>query len=86
MKKRALRRHHYNRLKRKVKKSFLGILENDILGFVANTPHCCSCTMCGNPRKHFKFKTKQEILSIINEKEQCEECNVYKKINIPKMD
>jgi len=30
------------------------------LGRYANTPKPCSCYMCGNPRKHFLKKTRQE--------------------------
>jgi hypothetical protein len=32
-----------------------------MLGFHANTPHPCSCYMCGNPRKYFNELTRQEI-------------------------
>ena len=31
-----------------------------IIGAVAHTPAACSCTMCGNPRKHFNQITMQE--------------------------
>ncbi len=31
-----------------------------IIGAVAHTPAACSCTMCGNPRKHFGDLTIQE--------------------------
>lgn len=34
------------------------------------SPKGCSCWMCGNPRKFFKQKTRQEILAEIKEKEQ----------------
>lgn len=31
---------------------------------------CCSCTDCGNPRKHFNKQSLQEIKNIITFKEQ----------------
>jgi rubredoxin len=31
------------------------------VGILAHSPHKCSCPMCGNPRKHFKKKTLQEL-------------------------
>lgn len=31
------------------------------IGRLAHSPAKCSCYMCGNPRKHFKAKTLQEI-------------------------
>ena len=31
------------------------------IGFIAHSPKACSCYMCGNPRKHWKQKTFQEI-------------------------
>jgi hypothetical protein len=36
-----------------------GIIEKHLI----HTRVPCSCTMCGNPRKYFKEKTRQEILS-----------------------
>jgi hypothetical protein len=30
----------------------------------------CSCWMCGNPRKYFGRRTRQEDLAILTEKEQ----------------
>ena len=35
----------------------------------------CSCTACGNPRKHFKEKTIQEKINDIDFKEEIEEIN-----------
>lgn len=31
------------------------------IGMISSTPKSCSCHMCGNPRKHWKQKTIQEI-------------------------
>lgn len=31
------------------------------VGMVAHTPKTCSCPCCGNPRKHFGLKTRQEL-------------------------
>lgn len=62
---RAIRRHHRNRL-RNNRKDYHGGLRNRknpemIMSFYVNTPTPCSCTMCGNPRKWFKYKTLSEM-------------------------
>lgn len=33
----------------------------------------CSCWMCGNPRKHFKVRTRQELTAEMDEKQQMED-------------
>ncbi len=38
----------------------LGTHLNTALGKHVNSPASCSCWMCGNPRKHFDEKTRQE--------------------------
>lgn len=43
---------------------------DDILGSYRKTKTPCSCYMCGNPRKWFGEKTRQEKIADINEKEQ----------------
>jgi hypothetical protein len=69
MKKRALRRHHYQRMKRRAVRLFRDIWKephltrDDIMvGIYANTHKPCSCSMCGNPRRHFKKPTRKEII------------------------
>lgn len=57
--KRAIRRHHYNRLKRG-RARYHGGYAPQYAGFYANTPKPCSCYACGNPRRHFGQKTVQE--------------------------
>jgi hypothetical protein len=65
----SLRRHHYNRLKSKRENlHYWGRGYNDSsswckasLGIAVNTPKNCSCYMCGNPRKHWKEVTRQEL-------------------------
>lgn len=66
MSKRAIRRHHRERLK-KTRRNYWSMdfdrefnpefldqeIETKKLGKVVNTPHPCSCYACGNPRKHF---------------------------------
>jgi hypothetical protein len=71
--KRAIRRHHYQRLKTKRKKhSWLSFFDRPAspreLGIFINTPCCCSCHMCGNPR-HVKWnrKTRLTLQEQINE-------------------
>ncbi len=69
---RALRRHHYRRLKRKRRDYYdsYGRHRDDIQGMLANTASLCSCWMCGNPRKYFGEKTRQEALATLNFIEQ----------------
>lgn len=62
-KKRALRRHHYNRLKVKRRFYWSGdwkALDERQRGLVVDTPCPCSCWMCGNPRRYFGELTIQE--------------------------
>ena len=85
MSKRAIRRHHYQRLKRKryqwwdicrapapwisaeLRPELCryqwwdGDIDNETAAFLVNTPTPCSCFACGNPRRHFGEKTRQEI-------------------------
>jgi len=65
--KRAERRHHYYRLKKKRSSYYGGIaksFEKDdmqrALGMYVATATLCSCSGCGNPRKHHKEITTQE--------------------------
>ena len=32
-----------------------------MMGIYAKTPVICSCPWCGNPRRHFRTETRQEI-------------------------
>ena len=72
MKQRALRRHHYQRLKRKRRNHYggYGRHRSNAQGRLANTATLCSCWMCGNPRKYFGEVTRQEILAALNFAEQ----------------
>lgn len=62
----AKRRHHEERIKRKVRSYFnakwaLGEpFEAEVIGKVARTRHRCSGYCCGNPRKWFGAITPQE--------------------------
>lgn len=60
--KRAIRRHHVNRLKTKRKFHFGMDFSNDPVAVsrLVRTPTPCSCWMCGNERKYFGKKTIQE--------------------------
>ena len=61
--KRAIRRAHYQRLKKNVKWYYGGYFdtwrhypnEPETCGFLANTQTKCSCWMCGNPRRYYKW-------------------------------
>jgi len=65
----AIRRHHLERIKRKVRKMlrrWLPEQANDEItdkevGVLANTRCPCSRECCGNPRRHFGKLTRQEI-------------------------
>jgi hypothetical protein len=62
-KKRALRRHHYKRLKVKRKRYWNGnmnALSPKHAGMVVSTPKICSQHCCGNPRKWWKERKLQE--------------------------
>lgn len=62
----AIRRHRYNRLKKKRLKywgygsKFSGQMTPKQIGMVVATPHPCSRICCGNPRKYFNELTIQE--------------------------
>ena len=60
--KRALRRHHRDRLKRKRASYWFGKEDNNPrkLGMLVSTPQICSCSGCGNPRRH-KWEDKRTI-------------------------
>ena len=67
MKNRAIRRHHAQRLKNKLKKYHGGWSGESPknLGLTLKTRHSCSDYCCGNPRKHFKELTKQEKIKTL---------------------
>ena len=76
---RDYRRHQYAKRKKRFRKVFKGwyTAPEDLnsfitpfrVGFTANTPHPCSCYMCGNPRKWWLERTRQELKSELDEKE-----------------
>lgn len=98
MKKRALRRHHKARILKKRKRDLWWFYdwtmnhkpeEEGRFNININSCPACSCTMCGNPRRHFGYIRKQEIRSYIRMIEQCAESEVYtryKSNNIPRME
>lgn len=59
---RALRRHHMERIKRRVSTYYGGWAGTTPRnrGMVARSRQHCSCPMCGNPRKYFGDLTPQE--------------------------
>jgi len=62
---RAFRIHHRERLKKKRASYYGGWAGSSPhrLGMVVTTPTLCSCWMCGNPRKYFGQRTRQEIIA-----------------------
>ncbi|EGR2692171.1 hypothetical protein D5E81_24530 [Vibrio parahaemolyticus] len=68
--KRALRRHHLQRVKSN-RKTYWGNSANISsrrLGICVSTPCVCSCWMCGNQRKHYglSFSDQKRSLAIEN--------------------
>lgn len=61
---RGIRRHHLQRLKKaRAFDHAIGASRQDDLGVLGrhvNTPAKCSCWMCGNPRRYFDEKSRQE--------------------------
>ncbi len=70
---RAIRRHHRDRLLKNRRKKIWWAKDSDYTSRVVNTPCPCSCWMCGNPRKWLKEKTRQEYRSYLNFVEGIEE-------------
>lgn len=61
--KRALRRHHIERLKHTRRFYSWRDLQAEVPGVLQGYVHTscrCSCWMCGNPRKYFHEVTRQE--------------------------
>lgn len=66
--KKAIRRHHYNRLKKKRRWYWGRELRDNEIGFVVNTPHPCSRICCGNPRRHCGTISLQEKMQLEKER------------------
>jgi hypothetical protein len=62
MQSRALRRHHEERIKRRVRNYYGGVHRDDPrrVGQMAHARKLCSCWMCGNPRRYFNEPTLRE--------------------------
>ena len=81
MSKRSLRRHHSQRMKAKARKIHwmwqllptTGWKIQSRVHYYADHLKMCSCYMCGNPRKWWKTKTRQEDEFDLNAQEQIEE-------------
>jgi len=83
MSKKAIRRHHYQRLKRYRKWYWGGPVgtepgvrymrtEDERVGLLASTPHPCSCIGCANLRR-IDGPPMQERRASVNAQEQIEE-------------
>lgn len=77
--KRALRRHHYRRVKRsivrrmKAKWAYPFDLKPLHACIFANTRPICSCICCGNPRRNNGDKTRQEVAARLRYEEGLDE-------------
>ena len=62
MRSRAIRRHHLDRMKVRVRHYYGGHAAGDArqLGRLASSRTPCSCFMCGNPRRRLGERTLQE--------------------------
>jgi hypothetical protein len=62
MKSRSVRRHHEERIKRRVKEYYGGAFRHDVrsIGKLAHSQTPCSCWMCGNPRRYEGEPTLRE--------------------------
>jgi hypothetical protein len=67
MRDRALRRHQCRVKKARTQRLLLPLRDLPPtpfwIGFYSRTPTNCSCWMCGNPRKYFRERTRQELLA-----------------------
>lgn len=79
--KRAIRRHHRDRLKQKRRdyygerwrKPVISEREEKYWCVSIDTPTPCSCCMCGNPRRHFNELTPQERRHNESWREECQD-------------
>ncbi len=62
MQSRALRRHHEQRIKQRVRGYYGGYARANPrhIGKIAHARQLCSCVMCGNPRRHLGERSLQE--------------------------
>lgn len=74
---RAERRTKLETIKKKVEKYYGGTKSDRDKGRLAHTRTPCSCAMCGNPRKHFKKVTLQEMIKDEDFHEQITEEDSY---------
>lgn len=74
MRTRDFRRHQLAKKKRDAKQ----IYPHDEHATSANHLAMCSCYMCGNPRKWWNSKTRQEIIADLAFVDQLEESSVSK--------
>ena len=78
-KKRAKRIHQKNKIKNKTKKRIKekfddnSWITNRIIGIESETPARCGKSCCGNPRKHLKELSLNEIKNLHNCQEQLED-------------
>jgi hypothetical protein len=60
---RSIRRHHYRRIRRRRQSYWLATempLDRRRQGIASRTACVCSCRLCGNPRRFFGDRTRQE--------------------------
>jgi hypothetical protein len=62
MRSRSFRRHHEQRIKRRVRRYYGGNAAGNPrqVGKIAHSRQLCSCFMCGNPRRFWREPTPQE--------------------------
>jgi len=69
--KRALRRHQRDRIRRYIERVLtpVGFVPRELVCKHINTRVPCSCWMCGNPRRYFHERTRQERLAEIDQEQ-----------------
>lgn len=72
---RALRRHHRERIRRYVERVLMrvGFVPREHVCRYINTRVPCSCWMCGNPRRSFHERTRQEHLAELDQRQMLDE-------------
>jgi len=63
MRSRAIRRHHEQRIKTRVRNYYSGMAVGSPrhTGRIAHARRLCSCWKCGNPRRYWREVTVQEM-------------------------
>ena len=78
---RSVRRHHIDRLRRRVASYYFGWAERSqaperVVGILVNTRTICSCSMCGNPR-HKRSEAPFAELRLAGRRRRFRACRLF---------